>query len=164
MSDPERDRRVRMNLERQTLARYLPGCEIWGTAAQDFYVDYTFEATEPDGVFRLRVHAPPQFPCAIPRMYVMDPKILLMYGGATQLNQLPGLSHAYHTAGTSPDGRVAICHHKDWNASITLFEVFRKGFTWLKYFSRHLQTGKTIDELMKLDPPETQETIRETPV
>jgi len=161
MSDPIREWRTRISLEKEVLAIHLPGCETW-ERGQDFYVDYRMETTEPRGVFQLRVHASPQYPCAQPGLHIISPKVLWLHGGKTQLNQLSGATHAYHTAGTSPDGRVAICHCRSWSASDTIFEVFRKGITWVRYYLKHLQTGKTIDELLKLEPPETQETTRGT--
>jgi ubiquitin-protein ligase len=100
-------------------------------------------------VYTLRIEIPPDYPNSIPAVYITNPKPLRTKYGASMLEP----SFPMHTL-TGKDGHVRICHfgYNSWSPRQTLAKVVMKCRMWLEIYEYHLQTGASIDSILKHDP------------
>jgi ubiquitin-protein ligase len=100
-------------------------------------------------VYTLRIDIPMDYPNSIPAVYITDPKPLRTKLGVSMLES----SSSMHTL-MGKDGCVRICHfgYNSWSPRQTLAKVIMKCRMWLEVYEYHLQTGASIDSVLKHDP------------
>lgn len=140
------DRRYRLNLERQLLARELPQFSL-RTNGNGAYVTGWQGTSRSGRRYELKLVLPEYYPDEEPELFVVSPHILRKRRGGTVNDE--GTSHAFHTLDNGPCGCVKICHDKDgWDASKTCVSVMMKAICWLEGYEAHLATGRDIADFM----------------
>ena len=141
------ERRYRIDLERQLLARELPQF-VLQTDAQGTRVRGWQCTTKKDRYYELTLELPEHYPDEAPQLYVTSPMTLWKHRRRGTINA-EGTSHAFHTRANGPGGCVRICHDETgWDASQTCVTVLMKGICWLEGYQAHLATGCDIADFM----------------
>jgi len=143
---------ARLALESTILERYLPRryAFVHPTDSSRSYLDVGLK-TKSGNTYRLKILIPPDYPSAMPLVYVVHPKPLYDYH-KQDLTSI-GASGKMHVL-TSADGCVQLCHFKGslWHTNITLYKVALKCLIWLEAYHNHLLTGNDIDYYLRHCP------------
>ena len=86
------------------------------------------------------------FPVSPMSLWVTSPQTLPKYGGGT-VNSV-GSSHSFHTHSNGPNGCIAICHYRSWDATKTVWSVLFIGILWLTAYEVYRATGRYISDIM----------------
>ncbi len=115
-----------------------------------FYGDYMVFAAQTNSkkVYTIKVFYGSNFPNERPRVYITNPKVLLMRNG----QPMPELSRSMHTLNKSTDGYLQVCHYGaiDWHPGVSLYQVIVKVRVWLEMYEAHLKTGHPLAVEVKI--------------
>lgn len=145
MWDSEQSQRLAM--EEKLVNHYMPGYRFYDRTGNT-YIEGEARTNGHSHGYRLRIELPPDYPYERPDLFVVQPRVLRMYGGRGTINALGG-THSFHTGGAGPNGCVQICHTGDWDASMTCVKVLIKGHLWLEAYDAHLRTGRDIADFLR---------------
>ena len=132
--------------EEKVVGKYFPDFQFHNRLG-DPHVDGWVRTSGWRKNYKLKLTIPPDFPYSKPHLYVVSPKTLWKRWHLGTINSV-GLSHGFHTHGTSPEGFVEICHSRNWAASDTCVKVLLRGIMWLEAYEGHLHTGKNIADFL----------------
>ena len=141
--------RQRLDFEAKLVAKYFPEfrfLEQEGKTTVEGWIQ-----TNSGKRYKLQIPISGGYPFQKPPMYVTDPVMLPRLGGKGTINSM-GSSHAMHVLSNGPGGLVSICHTPSWNPARSCVQILLKGRIWCELYEEHLQTGESIDSLLKSYP------------
>lgn len=143
---------ARLRLESEILERYFPRryAFVHPTDSSRSYLDVGLK-TKSGCTYRLKILIPPDYPSAMPLVYVVHPKPLRDYR-KQDLTSI-GASGKMHVL-TPNDGCIQLCHFKAslWHSNLTLYKIALKCLVWLEAYHNHLLTGNDIDYYLRHCP------------
>ena len=113
------DRRIR--IEQSIMKKELPQFVLYETCGE-FYFQGWHRTTYKNNDYKLKLALPPGFPDERPKLYIVDPILLIgKKGDEVVLINSQGVSHKFHTLSNGPDSCIQICHYdsESWNSSIS---------------------------------------------
>ena len=140
-------RSQRIDFEKPLVAKYFPGAQFHN-CRRGTCLDFRTGRNGWRNDYQLRAELPPDYPDAVPGLFIESPRILPMFGGDGILNDM-GRSHAWHTDVNDEDNRVKVCYTDDWDASMNCCVVLLRGLIYVAAYENHLTTGETIAEYIE---------------
>ena len=142
-----REQQERLAFEERILQNYMPHFDFYDRSS-DTYVSGMARVAGSDQEYQLWIDLPPHYPLQAPSSYVVSPATLPMCGGDRTINSL-GASHAYHVLGNKANQYVKLCYYNDpWDPTMAIVAIVLRGHLWLDAYTKHLRTGRTIDEIL----------------
>jgi hypothetical protein len=140
--------RSRLGLEKALVSRELPQFHFYKSGDTAYFKGWQ-STSKRLKKYQLKLVLPRWYPDEMPFLYVVRPETLYKYGSRGTVNA-DGISHEFHTLTNGPGGCVQICHfkHDRWDASKTCVGALMKGIVWLEAYEKHLQTGRTIADII----------------
>ena len=135
---------VRLRIEAQILERHFPGRHAFRDALGPGggFLDLDLRSSA-GRLYRVRMDLQPDYPAAVPRVFLRDPRDLVTREGWSLVEQSP--SHRMHTL-QPVDGCLQLCHYRreNWHSNVTLYKVALKCLLWIEAFENHLKTGRPL--------------------
>jgi len=142
MNTAEKDERLL--LEKALVKKYSPGFKMYERRGIHFFSGWI---TTEINKYKLRLVLDQMHPYAAPRMFIVSPRVLHMYGGQGTINSL-GISHAFHTVSDGSGDRVQISYTGSWDASCTCLMAIIKSIAWINGYEEHVRTGRDIKDVL----------------
>ena len=136
----------RYALEGVLINSHYPDFKVMNPAGNPYYEGWISNVNFCNS-YKLRIQTGPLYPFEQPKLLILHPKVIPLYGGRGLLNSI-GPSHAFHTYSSEEDGTVSICHTDNWSPDITIVRVIFVGYIWLAALEIHQVTGKTIADII----------------
>ena len=137
----------RLAVEKKLLERKFPGAQI---IAPKENTSIQLESKTASGIdYTLMSPIPGNFPNSMMPLYVTKPNPLVSYDRRSAINSLKS-SHNFHTHENKLyGGCVEICYTNHWHPGMTIVKVLSSGIIWMQCYQIHLQTGKTIHNILE---------------
>lgn len=136
----------RILVDMELVKRLLPDAElINGYDPNRAYISVWRNHPSYNYAYNIGIYLYENYPFDMPRIYVHQPSPLYLWDGA----MVPEGSHVYHTGLRTISGSTQICHcfEDEWDPATPIFRVVVQGIMWIEAHSRHLKTGKTIEQI-----------------
>jgi len=141
---------ARLNIEKEILEKYFPRRHafVHPTDPSRSYLDVGLK-TNSGRAYRLKIIIPPDYPSAMPLVYIVFPNRLLDYRGKNLAAM--GADGSMHVLPPNDGGCIQLCHFSSslWHPGLTLYKVALKCLVWLEAYHNHLLTGKDIDYYLR---------------
>ena len=134
--------RTRLAIEEKLLQKYMPDFKFYDRT-QNTYIAGIVNGPQVTQDYTVMIPLPLDFPFSKPKMYIIRPEILRLFGGQATVNSL-STSHDFHTLENGPNGVVQICYLSHWDASITCVKAILMARLWLVAYEQHLLTGEPV--------------------
>ena len=145
MNTSERDKRI--DFEEVLAKEYVPCFKKYTRRGIHFFSGW-ITATKLKRRYKLRLVLPPEYPFGgAPRMFIVSPRVLHMYGGQGTINSL-GISHAFHTVSDGPGDQIEISYTGSWDASCTCLMAIIKSIAWISGYEEHVRTERDIKDVL----------------
>jgi hypothetical protein len=91
--------------------------------------------------YLLQILLPPNYPNALPSVYVIQPKQLFSYSGES----LNTNSYEFHTV-YDPGGRTKLCYmvSSQFSPNVTIYHVILRCRLWVEAYESHLRSGQPL--------------------
>lgn len=138
------EKHERLLLEEALVKKCFPGFKMYARRGFYFFIGWI---TSEINKYKMRLVLDQMHPYVAPRMFIVSPRILHMYGGQGTINSL-GISHAFHTVSDNPGDRVQISYTGSWDASCTCLMAIIKSIAWINGYEEHVRTGRDIKDVL----------------